>query len=62
MKNNESIMDWKEVKLRLYGNGQIQKMPTQNRHKNQTTIVWAYKQRFEILKAEENNTQNTQTV
>ena len=37
-KNNENIMDRKEVKRRSNGNGWIQKIHTQNHQKKTTTI------------------------
>ena len=36
-KNNENIMDWKEVKRRSNGNGWTQMIPTQNHQKEATT-------------------------
>ena len=36
MKNNENIMDWKEVKRRRNGNGRI---PTETHQKKATIIV-----------------------
>ena len=50
-KNNENIMDWKEVKQRSNGNGRIQKSPTQNHQKKTTTIFLAYKQSWWTGKA-----------
>ena len=50
-KNKENIMDWKEVKRGSNGNGQIQKIPTQNHHKKKPTVLGAYKQSWWIKKA-----------
>ena len=39
-RNNEKIMDCKDVKRRSDGNGWIQKIRTQNNQKKTTTIFW----------------------
>ena len=49
-KNNENIMDWKEViKRRSNGNGWIQKIPSQNHRKKTTTIFWGHINRADGL-------------
>ena len=50
-KNNENIMDWKEVKRISNRNVRIQKIPTQNYQKRTTTNFFAYKQSWWTRKA-----------